>query len=306
MPDIGKPGSLSHRLAASTRILAVEDEDDIAEFLRAYFRASGYDLVHLDPGSAEEVVAAVREHNPDLVLLDYGLRGFSGHEAYRLLRSDETFAFLPVIVVTADMTAQAKSESTATGIDGFMFKPFNVNTLAEVVAARIEAARLLADGGRDETLGVMSPKYLSARLTDEVSAPPAGHPVSFALVQLRTTSAIRLAAGDDGVTYVVRRLIAFAREHLPSHAVLGRTDTNELAVIVSGVAADRARLMLDDVLSQVPRQLMLPGGADVPVAVAIGLAAAPEHASSADELYMAADAALADAVEAGEALQVAI
>ena len=55
MSERGRPGSLSHRLAATTRILAVEDEADIAEFLRAYFRATGYDLIHLDPESATEV-----------------------------------------------------------------------------------------------------------------------------------------------------------------------------------------------------------------------------------------------------------
>src|SRR5437763_4744684 len=193
MPDLGRPGSLSRRLSASTRIMVVEDEADIAEFLRAYFRASGYDLVHVDPESAADTVAAVKEYAPDAVLLDYFLRGFSGHEAYRLLRDDEAFAFLPVIVVTADTTAREKSEATASasGIDGFVYKPFNVNTLAALVAERIDAARALAAGGRDDTFGVMSWRYLSARLTDEVMAPPAGHPVSFALVQLRSTSAVR-------------------------------------------------------------------------------------------------------------------
>src|SRR3954447_22004160 len=115
MPDQGRPGSLAHRLSASTRILAVEDEADIAEFLRAYFRASGYDLIHLDPLSPAEVVDAVDEHRPDLILLDYGLRGFSGDDAYRQIRAQERFAFVPVIVVTGDATAKAKTEGTATG-----------------------------------------------------------------------------------------------------------------------------------------------------------------------------------------------
>src|SRR5690242_14349000 len=105
MPDQGRSGSLAHRLAASTRILAVEDEADIAEFLRAYFRASGYDLIHLDPGSPDDVVTAMDEHKPDLVLLDHRLRGFSGSEAYRMVRSLERFSFVPVIIVTGDASA---------------------------------------------------------------------------------------------------------------------------------------------------------------------------------------------------------
>src|SRR5256885_13878212 len=150
MADIGRRGSLSQRLSATTRILAVEDEDDIAEFLRAYFRASGYDLVHLDPSSPDDVVGAIDEHKPDLILLDYGLRGFSGDDAYRLIRAQERFAFVPVIVVTGDASARARSADTATGLDGFVAKPFNVNTLAGLVAERIEAARTVSEAGRDE------------------------------------------------------------------------------------------------------------------------------------------------------------
>jgi DNA-binding response OmpR family regulator len=297
---------LSHRLSASTRILAVEDEDDIAEFLRAYFRASGYDLIHLDPTSPADVVDAIDEHRPDLILLDYRLRGFSGDDAYRLIRSQERFAFVPVIVVTGDATAKAKTADTATGLDGFVSKPFNVNTLAGIVAERLEAARTVAEGGRDESLGLMTQAYLTARLSDEITIATAGHSVSFALVQLRTLGAIGSAAGPDGVTYVVRELIAIARAHLPDGAVLGRTETSELAVVVSGPAAAGLEPALSAALAAIPEKVSLPGGATVTIELAAGLASFPEHAGSVDELYMAADAALADAVDKHVPLCVAI
>jgi DNA-binding response OmpR family regulator len=297
---------LSHRLAASTRILAVEDEEDIAEFLRAYFRASGYDLTHLDPSSAAEVVDAVDKHRPDVILLDYGLRGFKGDEAYRLIRAQERFAFVPVIVVTGDATARAKTEDTATGLDGFVAKPFNVNTLAGLVAERLEAARKVSEGGRDESLGLMTQAYLTARLSDEINGATADRSVSFALVQLQTLGAIESAAGADGVAFVVRELIAIARQHLPEGAVLGRTDANELAVLVSGPSAAALQPVLVAVLAAAPGTIALPGGATVKVELAAGLASFPEHAASVDELYMAADAALAQSVDSHAPLCVAI
>jgi two-component system cell cycle response regulator len=308
VPDLGRPGSLAHRLSASTRILAVEDEEDIAEFLRAYFRASGYDLVHLDPASPGEILATIDSTHPDLILLDYGLRGFSGYEAYRLIRSEDRFAFLPVIVVTGDSTAKAKSMEAASGLglDAFVPKPFNVNTLASLVAERIEAARLMAKAGRDENLGVMTQAYLSARLQDEISAAPKDHPVTFGLVQLRSLGAVRKAAGQEGVVYVVRELISIARRHLPDGAVLGRTDTDELAVMVPGRSATDIEQPLAAALAATPAAIDLPGGATVAVDVAAGLASFPQHASSVDELYMAADAALASAVDGDRAVAVAI
>jgi hypothetical protein len=50
----------------------------------------------------------------------------------------------------------------------------------------------------------------------------------------------------------------------------------------------------------------LPGGAEVAVRLAVGVAAFPEHAADADGLYMAADAALQDAVDRGQPFAVAI
>src|SRR3954471_5371305 len=95
-----KRGGLISRLEPTETVLVVEDEYDIATFLRAYFRASGTDVVHVDPTSPAEVAAAVATHDPTCVLLDLNLRGFSGLDAYREMRAagSET----PVIVVTAD------------------------------------------------------------------------------------------------------------------------------------------------------------------------------------------------------------
>src|SRR3954468_14453457 len=237
MPDQGRPGSLAHRLVASTRILVVEDEADIAEFLRAYFRASGYDLIHLDPRDADDVVTTIDDCRPDLVLLDYRLRGFNSDEAYRAIRACERFAFMPVIVVTGDAAARTKVAGSAAAIDGFVTKPFNVNTLAELVAEHIDSARASAEAGRDLTLGVMTQADLSARLHHEIHDPQPPQPVSFALVQLRSRAAIQAVAGAEGLTFVLRELIAIVRDLLPDGAVLGRTDSNELAVVLPATAA---------------------------------------------------------------------
>jgi DNA-binding response OmpR family regulator len=284
VPDGGRPGSLSSRLSTATRLLLVEDEDDIAEFLRAYFRASGYDLVRIDPTSAQQVIAAIDEHQPECIMLDYGLRGFSGNEAYRLIRSADRFAFLPVIVVTADVTARAAAAQQATGIDGFVEKPFNVNSLAEMVSSRIESAKVLAPAGRDDEFSVMSQRYLDARINDELTvARHGGVPLAFAL--------LRVEGGDDAVHEVIKLI----RSTLTEHAVLGRTDSKELAVLVPDVAAIDLRDPLDRVLGELR-----------PIGVAAGVASYPDHAQNADGLFMAADAALADAIGAGERVRVAI
>ena len=142
MADDHRLGSVARRLAATQRVLVIEDEHDIADFLRAYFRASGYDLVHIDPDNPLAVLEALDANEPDCVLLDLNLRGFSGAEAYRLMRTEPRYALTPVIVVSARPDAQELVPARG-GIDAFVTKPFNVNALAELVVERIASAERL-------------------------------------------------------------------------------------------------------------------------------------------------------------------
>jgi len=114
-------------------VLVVEDERDIATFLRAYFRASGTDVVHVDPTTPQEVADAVAVHNPTCVLLDLNLRGFSGLDAYREIRARGTET--PVIVVTADPNPKTHRTALNEGVAAIVQKPFSARELYALVVA---------------------------------------------------------------------------------------------------------------------------------------------------------------------------
>ena len=305
MPEDRHLGSVARRLAATERVLVVEDEHDIADFLRAYFRASGYDLVHIDPDTPLAVLDALDEHSPDCVLLDLNLRGFNGAEAYRLLRTDQRYALLPVIVVSARPDARELLEAVG-GVDAFVTKPFNVNSLADLVAERIaSAARLRAESGTDPVTGLLGHEYVEARLLDELTVAAPERSAAFALAQLRSMEEITTAVGRDGRDYVAKELVRRVKELLPVDAALGLTRSSELAILLPATDSAEASAVLRRTLAELG-EVTLPGGAEVPLRVAVGLACYPEHAADADGLYMAADAALAEAIERNHALMVAI
>src|SRR5438270_504426 len=108
-------GTLESRLRPCRPILVVEDERDIAIFVRAYFRATGQEVVHVDPTSPAQVVESVREHHPACVLLDLNLRGFHGREVHREIRKDPDNEAVPVVVVTADHSPKTRQEAQAAG-----------------------------------------------------------------------------------------------------------------------------------------------------------------------------------------------
>jgi DNA-binding response OmpR family regulator len=306
MPDEGRLGSVARRLAATERVLSVEDEQDIADFLRAYFRASGYDLIHIDPNTALEVLYAIDEHRPDVVLLDLGLRGFNGGEVYRLIRTDARYAYLPVIVVSARPDT-SDVVPAGTSLDAVVAKPFNVSTLADLVAERIARAHALRDAGEDEARGAPTADYVEARLQGEVAlAHEEGTAVTFGLVRVRSLADIVSTVGDDASTYVVRELVRQARRLLPGDAVLGLSRDDELALVLPGHTASEGRIALRNAIDALGTTASLPGGAEVPLRFAAGLAGFPEHASDADELYMAADIALGDACTRDERIVIAV
>ncbi|MBV8162011.1 MAG: response regulator [Acidimicrobiia bacterium] len=126
-------GSLTSRLEPREAVLVIEDERDIATFLRAYFRASGTDVVHVDPTSADEVAEAVAAHNPTCVLLDINLRGFNGLDACRAIR--ERGSVTPVIVVTANPDPAVRRAARREGVAAVVRKPFSARELYALVAA---------------------------------------------------------------------------------------------------------------------------------------------------------------------------
>ena len=306
MAEDHRLGSVARRLAATQRVMVVEDEHDIADFLRAYFRASGYDLVHIDPDSPAEVLEALETSEPDCLLLDLNLRGFSGTEVYRLLRNDPLHALLPVIIVSARPDVHDLVPGSR-GIDAFVTKPFNVNTLAELVADRIaSAARVREAAAADDVTGLLGHEYVEARLFDELTVAAPDCAAAFALVRLRSLPEITTAVGTDGSDYVAREMVARFRTMLPKETALGRTHTDEVAILLPGTKGGEAVHLLQRVLDSLGSTFALPGGAEVPLRFSVGVASYPEHAADADSLYMAADVALAESVSTDARITVSI
>ena len=81
------------------RILVVEDDRDIAELVAHHLQRAGYETDILHSGSA--ALPHIREHAPELVLLDLMLPGMSGLEICRAMRADPSLAAIPIIMLTA-------------------------------------------------------------------------------------------------------------------------------------------------------------------------------------------------------------
>lgn len=117
-------------------ILIVEDEPKLAALEADYLRSAGYDTHTL--GNGADVVAWVRAHAPDLILLDLMLPGRDGLEVCRELR---TFSDVPIVMVTAKVEEIDRLIGLDLGADDYVCKPFSVRELVARVRAILRRRR---------------------------------------------------------------------------------------------------------------------------------------------------------------------
>ncbi len=121
------------------RILVIEDERDIADFIRRGLILKGYevDVAH----SGEAGLSLAHQQPPDLVVLDLMLPGIDGIEVCRRLRSASA---VPIIMLTARDLVADKIAGLDAGADDYVTKPFAFDELLARVRAGL---RRKADAG---------------------------------------------------------------------------------------------------------------------------------------------------------------
>ena len=111
-------------------VLVVEDEDAIAEAVRARLESEGYHVVLAPDGP--EAIRSHMEHRPDLVVLDLMLPGMDGLEVCKQIQRD---GWTPVLMLTARAEEADKVAGFAVGADDYLTKPFSLRELAVRVHA---------------------------------------------------------------------------------------------------------------------------------------------------------------------------
>ena len=114
------------------KLLMVEDDMDIARFLRSDLEDAGYEVLHA--ADAMTGLVTVREQTPDLILLDLGLPDFDGTEVLGRVRRTST---LPIIVVTARDTPDEKVRILEGGADDYVVKPFDSRELIARIGVQL-------------------------------------------------------------------------------------------------------------------------------------------------------------------------
>jgi len=134
----------------TTRVVIAEDEAIIRLDLKETLEEEGYEVVG-ETGRGDKAVDLVREHRPDLAILDIKMPGMDGLEAARIINQERICG---VLVLTAFSQREVIEEARDAGALAYLVKPFQKSDLVpaiEVAIARFNELRAL--NGEVEALG---------------------------------------------------------------------------------------------------------------------------------------------------------
>jgi two-component system cell cycle response regulator DivK len=114
-----------------TRILVVEDQEDLREIARFALEGAGYEVVEAATG-AEGIAKAETEH-PDLVLMDIQLPLIDGYECTRRIKALPGMARTTVIAVSSFAMKGDEERARAAGCDGYVTKPYSPRQLVDLI-----------------------------------------------------------------------------------------------------------------------------------------------------------------------------
>ena len=121
------------KMITRKRIAVVDDEADILELVSIHLDRAGFDVMEYENAAA--FLDALKTDVPDLVILDLMLPDVHGMEVCRMIRSSDTAADLPIIMLTAMVDEPDRVAGLEVGADDYVAKPFSPRELVARVKA---------------------------------------------------------------------------------------------------------------------------------------------------------------------------
>jgi len=119
------------------KILLVDDEPHIIMMLENRMKHAGYEVITASDG--QEALTKAKKENPDLIILDLMLPKLDGYKVCRMLKFDEKYKHIPIIMLSARAQEADKKMGETVGADGYVTKPFEPQVLLGKVKELLSA-----------------------------------------------------------------------------------------------------------------------------------------------------------------------
>jgi diguanylate cyclase (GGDEF)-like protein len=283
------------------RILVVEDEAEQAQYYAQTLEQAGMTTVVIT--EPLQVMRALVEFMPDLILMDMYMPGCSGLELAAVIRQLEAYVSIPIVFLSMEDNLDMQLEAIHIGGDDFLTKPIQPAQLVLAVSSRVKRSLILRSlMVRDSLTGLLKHTVLKERLEVEVArAQRQAARLVFAMIDIDRFKLVNDTYGHATGDRVIKSLARLLQQRLRKSDVIGRYGGEEFAMILPDTDGVAALKVLDELRAGFAHIRQQSGDDVFYVTFSCGIAGYP-HYSDADSLIEAADRALYDAKHAGRNL----
>lgn len=242
--------SLDHLLfkaePAPYHVLVVDDSRVQSQVNAFHLNKAGMETVIVtDPFHA---LPAMKEFNPELILMDVYMPDCSGLELARMIRQIEAYISIPIVFLSSETDRDRQLEAMGHGADDFLSKPIKPAHLVAAIKTRIERYRQLrALMLHDGLTGLFNHTTTKERLIHETArAERQKIPLSFAIIDMDHFKAVNDTYGHPAGDRVLKSLAQLLVRRLRRSDVVGRYGGEEFAVILPNTPGDEAVVLLDE------------------------------------------------------------
>ncbi|MCH7673317.1 diguanylate cyclase [candidate division KSB1 bacterium] len=305
----------------SSRILVVDDVPVNIQLLVTYLAAEGYDVVSAKDG--HDAMKAVKEHQPDLILLDVMMPKMNGFKVCEVIKSDDATKFIPVILVTALNELEDKVKGMNSGADDFLAKPFNklellvrVRSLLRIKHLHDELQEKVIELQRtkeelrqlaitDGLTGLYNYRYFKEQLLQELKrAQRHSLNISVVMIDIDHFKQYNDKNGHPAGDVVLKDIARLLRDNIRNIDLAARYGGEEFSLILIETDKPSAKIVSEKI-----RKLVEDYGfayessqPDGKLTISTGVATFPEDGEDFDTLVSKADQRLYRAKEAGRNL----
>jgi diguanylate cyclase (GGDEF)-like protein len=248
----------------------------------------------------QQVLPALMQQPPDLILLDMYLPNCTGIEVARVIRQHPEFLSLPIVYLSSEAQIPMQVQALRHGGDHFLTKPYNPVVLNAVVQSKIERYRMLrAAMERDGLTGLYNHNTSKVRLTTAIrQARDSGQPLCVAMVDIDFFKKINDNYGHPMGDQVIRNVSWFLRQHLRRSDLIGRYGGEEFLLVLPDTSLQQAAQMLDRIRQEFAQIHHANQEAICSATVSAGVAALLDN-DTTESLVKQADVALYNAKHQG-------
>ncbi|GAB1544482.1 hypothetical protein NUACC21_71580 [Scytonema sp. NUACC21] len=282
------------------KLLIVDDDLEILDFLRTLLSPWGFQLALLD--DPQKFWDTLEQFVPDLLILDWEMPNFSGIDLCQVVRTDPRWNQLPILFLSAHSDAETVQQVFTSGADDYVNKPIIESELIARILNRLERSKILQNFADIDALTGLSNRRKCVQDFNHLLrlANRQKQSLCFILLDLDRFKSINDAYGHDTGDKVLKQLAELFKRCFRDEDVVARWGGEEFAIGLYGINQQQCVYRMARFLETL-RQYEFTDAQErkFQVTFSAGIAEYPYDGNNLEELYQVADTQLYKAKVSG-------